>query len=95
MMKIKNLIVAINNQVEDLTSIIKTDISNLEQVGDDKEKYKAQKCLTDTLHKITNIILHLKKLEKIADEIGEDNIEKDMKILSEFISRNSKKERNG
>jgi len=86
-MKDKKLINSLNSQVDKVTQIIEKDISELGFCAEE-ERLKTQKCLIDNLHKLTNILLQIKKLEKSGcDEEIDDDPEADKKILMEYFKR--------
>jgi hypothetical protein len=85
-MKIKELITSLNIDVVKLSKSLKRDIDNLEYEFEGIERYKSQKYITDSMHKITSIIMQIKKLEKL-DDSSEEISDLDKKIIEEFIMK--------
>jgi hypothetical protein len=83
---------SISDQVLNLTEEIKHDISQLQSNSETSDKIKNQKTITESLYKITNIIKHVKKLEQIFDEDGDNDSCNDQKIIDEFIKSVKSKE---
>jgi len=83
-MKIKELITSLNIDVVKLSKSLKRDIDNLEYEFEGIERSKSQKYITDSMHKITSIIMQIKKLEKL-DDSSEEISDLDKKIIEEFI----------
>ena len=86
-METKAMINSIYLQLEDLSSIVKEGIENLNKCNNEHEKAKIQKCLVDNLHKITSTILLIKKLEKAQEQDGTEKDGNDEIILAEYVKR--------
>ena len=89
-MATKSITHKISSHVAEITEIIEDDISNLSLAGNDNDKVRNLKSLIDSLHKITNTLLQLRKLECSSEkEQDKSLIENNKKILREYLKKHS------
>lgn len=85
-MNYRKFINELNKDVLSLAQKIKKDIKLLDVSENNLEKFKSQKILTESILKLTSILLQIKKFEKLA-EINEESDELDIQILNEYIGK--------
>ena len=85
-MNYKKFIDEINKDVLSLAKKIKEDISALDITEKTLEKFKSQKILTESILKLTSVLLQIKKFEKLT-EFNEENDELDIQIINEYLEK--------
>lgn len=85
-MNIRKFLDSLNSDVISLSKKIKNDISELDSQEQNSEKSKSQKYLTESILKLTSILVQIKKIEKMIEN-DDDSDETDINIIDEYISK--------
>lgn len=85
------LISSLKKQIEDLTQDLEIDVEEIRFSDSENniDKLKSKKILSETILKITSIMMQLSKLQDLEEEADPNSQEHDTAIINNFLKKKS------